>query len=46
MVLVCSFFGLPWCEGSTVPAINHVKSLTKESEEAAPGEKRKFLGIR
>ncbi len=46
MVIVCSAFGLPWCEGSTVPSINHVKSLTKESEEAAPGEKRQFLGIR
>ena len=31
MVAVCSFLGLPWCEGSTVPAINHVKSLTKVS---------------
>jgi sodium bicarbonate transporter 10 len=46
MIVVCSFFGFPWCEASTVPAINHVKSLFKESEEAAPGEKPKFLGVR
>lgn len=39
-------FGMPWCEASTVPAINHVKSLTLESESRAPGEKPHFLGIR
>lgn len=46
MIVFCSMFGMPWCEASTVPAINHVKSLTKESESSAPGEKTRFLGIR
>ena len=46
MIIVCSMFGMPWCEASTVPAINHVKSLTLESESTAPGEKPRFLGIR
>ena len=46
MVVVCSMFGMPWCEASTVPSINHVKSLTLESGSSAPGEKPKFLGIR
>ncbi|XP_059090863.1 electroneutral sodium bicarbonate exchanger 1-like isoform X1 [Tigriopus californicus] len=45
MVLVCSIFGFPWCEASTVPAINHVKSLSQESKSSAPGEKPRFLGI-
>ena len=39
-------FAFPWCEASTVPAINHVKSLTMYSSASAPGEKPKFLGIR
>lgn len=45
MVVVCSIFGFPWCEASTVPAINHVKSLAQESKSSAPGEKPRFLGI-
>ncbi len=43
---MCSALGLPWAEASTVPSINHVKALTTESETTAPGEKRRFLGIR
>ena len=31
---------------ATVLSINHVKSLTRVSECAAPGEKPQFLGIR
>ena len=46
MIVICSMFAFPWCEASTVPAINHVKSLTLESESAAPGDKQRFLGIR
>ena len=46
MVMVCSALGFPWCEASTVPSINHVRSLTVESEGSAPGEKRRFLGLR
>ena len=46
LIGVCSLFGFPWCEASTVPSINHVNSLQKESESAVPGEKPKFLGVR
>ena len=31
---------------ATVLSINHIQSLTKESESSAPGEKPQFLGIR
>ncbi|KAI0212947.1 Sodium-driven chloride bicarbonate exchanger [Lamellibrachia satsuma] len=43
---VCSFLGTPWFVAATVLSINHVRSLTRESESAAPGERPKFLGIR
>lgn len=46
LIVVCSIFGLPWFVAATVLSINHVKSLTRESETAAPGEKPQFLGIR
>ena len=46
LIVVCSIFGLPWFVAATVLSINHVKSLTVESESAAPGEKPQFLGIR
>ena len=46
LIGVCSVFGLPWFVAATVLSINHVKSLTRESETAAPGEKPQFLGIR
>jgi len=46
MIGICSVFGLPWFVAATVLSINHVKSLTRESETAAPGEKPQFLGIR
>ena len=46
MIIVCSALGMPWAEASTVPSLNHVKSLTLESSSAAPGEKPQFLGIR
>lgn len=46
MIIVCSIFGFPWCEASTVPSIIHVQSLKKESESSAPGEKPQFLGVR
>ena len=39
-------FGLPWFVAATVLSINHIQSLTKESESSAPGEKPQFLGIR
>jgi len=43
---VCTVLGTPWFVAATVLSINHVRSLTKESESAAPGERPKFLGIR
>ncbi|TRY61887.1 hypothetical protein TCAL_09266 [Tigriopus californicus] len=46
LIIFCSIFGLPWFVAATVLSINHVKSLTRESECAAPGEKPQFLGIR
>ena len=46
LIVACSIFGLPWFVAATVLSINHVKSLTRESECSAPGEKPQFLGIR
>jgi hypothetical protein len=40
-----SLLGIPWFVAATVLSINHVISLKKESESAAPGEKPKFLGV-
>lgn len=40
-----SLFGIPWFVAATVLSINHVISLKKESESAAPGEKPQFLGV-
>jgi len=45
-IAVCSLLGTPWFVAATVLSINHVRSLTRESESAAPGERPKFLGIR
>lgn len=45
-IIICSVFGLPWFVAATVLSINHIQSLTKESECAVPGEKPEFLGIR
>lgn len=45
-IALCSFFGTPWFVAATVLSINHVRSLTIESECSAPGEKPKFLGVR
>jgi len=44
--MVCSALGIPWFVAATVLSINHVRSLQRESESAAPGEKPSFLGIR
>jgi len=37
-----SILGIPWFVAATVLSINHVISLKKESESAAPGEKPKY----
>lgn len=36
-----SLLGIPWFVAATVLSINHILSLKKESEAAAPGEKPK-----
>jgi hypothetical protein len=46
LIIICSVFGLPWFVAATVLAINHVKSLSRETETSAPGDKPQFLGIR
>lgn len=43
---LCSILGLPWFVAATVLSINHVRSLSRESECSAPGERPKFLGVR
>ena len=45
IIVICSVFGLPWFVAATVLSINHLQSLTKESECSVPGEKPQFLGI-
>ena len=45
-IVLCSVFGLPWFVAATVLSINHLQSLTKESECSVPGDKPQFLGIR
>merc|ERR1719427_295608 len=45
-IVICSVLGIPWFVAATVLSINHVRSLYRESESAAPGEKPQFLGIR
>ena len=45
-IVINSVLGIPWYVASTILSITHVKSLQVESETAAPGEKRTFLGIR
>ena len=38
IVIICSVFGLPWFVAATVLSINHIQSLTKESECSVPGK--------
>jgi hypothetical protein len=38
-IAINSLLGIPWFVAATVLSINHVMSLKKESEAAAPGEK-------
>jgi len=46
LIFICSLLGLPWFVAATVRAITHVRSLIKESELRAPGERPQFLGVR
>ncbi|MGD9856603.1 MAG: PTS sugar transporter subunit IIA, partial [Planctomycetaceae bacterium] len=41
LVGVCSMFGLPWLVSSTVPSLNHLKSLATVEEVAAADGSRK-----
>ena len=46
IVVISSVFGLPWFIANTIPSINHIQSLIRESETSIPGEKSQFLGVR
>lgn len=46
LIATCSLLGLPWFVAATVRTITHVRSLIKESELRAPGERPQFLGVR
>ena len=46
LIFVCSLLGLPWFVAATVRSITHVKSLFKQSEIKAPGERPSMLGVR
>ena len=46
IVVISSVFGLPWFIANTIPSINHIQSLIKESSTSIPGEKPQFLGVR
>ena len=45
-IAVCSVLGLPWFVAATVLALSHVNSLKVFSNNTAPGEKPKFIGVR
>ena len=45
-MVVSSVFGLPWFIANTIPSINHIQSLVRESSTSIPGEKPQFLGVR
>ena len=46
IVVISSVFGLPWFIANTIPSINHIQSLIRESSTSIPGEKSQFLGVR
>ena len=46
LIFICSMMGLPWFVAATVRAVTHVRSLIKESDLRAPGERPQFLGVR
>ncbi len=45
-VFLTSLFGLPWFVAATVQSVTHVRSLFRESETKAPGEKPVMIGVR
>lgn len=46
LIAICSVMGLPWFVAATVRSITHVRSLIRNSELRAPGERPQFLGVR
>ena len=44
-IVVCSVLGLPWFVAATVLAVAHINALKVFSENSAPGEKPKFIGV-
>uniref|UniRef100_A0AC35U3I6 Anion exchange protein n=1 Tax=Rhabditophanes sp. KR3021 TaxID=114890 RepID=A0AC35U3I6_9BILA len=46
LVVVCSFFGLPFYVGNTVLSLMHVEALKVYSTCQAPGENLQLLGIK
>lgn len=46
LIFICAMMGLPWFVAATVRAVTHVRSLIKESDLRAPGERPQFLGVR
>lgn len=46
LIALGSALGLPWYVASTLPSINHVMSLRRETTCNAPGEKPRHLGCR
>ncbi|GIY11252.1 sodium-driven chloride bicarbonate exchanger [Caerostris darwini] len=46
LIAICSILGLPWFVAATVLSITHVNSLKKFTISSAPGERRRFLGVR
>lgn len=45
-ILINSILGLPWFVAATVLALTHINSLKMMSENTAPGERPKFMGVR
>ncbi|OAF68111.1 hypothetical protein A3Q56_04159 [Intoshia linei] len=43
---IMALFGFPWFLAAPVLSMNHIASLTIESEANAPGEQPRFIGIR
>ncbi|GFY49891.1 sodium-driven chloride bicarbonate exchanger [Trichonephila inaurata madagascariensis] len=46
LIAICSILGLPWFVATTILSITHVNSLKKFTISSAPGERRRFLGVR
>ena len=46
MTGLCSVLGLPWCVAATVLCLGHVDSLKMDTEDSAPGEPPRFIGVR